>query len=551
MQRAKKNISHYRSWPEGLPLEIKPLTRSVYQNLENSVSKFASKNSIIYYGKTISYKNLFKHITLIGGGLNAFGNISIGDRVVVYMQNCPQFIISYYAILGINCVVVPVNPMLKLAEIAFIIKDSGAKVIICSEELFDNIPSEILDREEIVILVSRYKDYLPKKSPFRLPSSLTSSNNRIFKRNKTFRWDFALRQNYPMPIHKKNTTSICTIPYTSGSTGKPRGCSHSSKSINAVVHAYAQWLPLPKHSNILTSLPLFHVTGMQNSMNVPLFRGDCIVLMTRWDVKTALYMIKKYRIASWRSITTAIIDLIAEYDPKKNDLSSLKSLGGGGATMPIATARKLKKITSLNYIEAYGLTETMAPTHINPPDAPRLGSIGIPIFDVDARIINIENGKQLGANKKGELVIDAPQLFSGYWNDIKNSEEAFIELGEKRFFKTGDLGYYDNDGYFYIIDRLKRMINFSGFKVWPAEIENILYERSEIKEVCVTGVYDERAGQKVKAIIVLHSNIDIKKIDDLSSWCSERMAKYKVPTIFEVRTHLPKNKVGKIMWREL
>ena len=289
---------------------------------------------------------------------------------------------------------------------------------------------------------------------------------------------------------------------------------------------------------------------MQNSMNVPIFNGNTIILVTRWDIETALYYIKKYKIKSWRSITTAIIDLLSEFNPKKHNISSLISVGGGGASMPKTIALKLKQLTNLDYIEAYGLTETMAPTHNNPPNKTKLGSIGIPLFNVDARIIDVDKNNELGINQVGELIISSPQLFLGYWNNSDNLN-CFIELDNKKFFKTGDLAYFDNDGYFFVVDRLKRMINSSGFKIWPAEVEKILHNYEGIKEVCVIGVPDFRLGQKVKAIIIPENSYSEKHFIDLKQWCSNFMAKYKIPRVFEIREKLPKNKMGKIMWRDL
>ena len=290
---------------------------------------------------------------------------------------------------------------------------------------------------------------------------------------------------------------------------------------------------------------------MQNSMNVPIFRGDTIVLMIRWNVDTALYLIQKYKIKSWRSITTSIIDLLSEFDPNNHDLSSLVSIGGGGAPMPKKLATKLNAITSLNYVEAYGMTETMAPTHINPPNQVKLGSIGIPIFNVDARVIDVSSGSELGVNDVGELILSGPQLFSGYWNDSKSSMNAFLYIDGKKFLKTGDLAYFDSDGYFYILDRLKRMIIISGFKVWPAEVEKILLNHPDILEVCVVGVPDERTGQKVKAVIIPRKNTVKQELLCLERWCKTRMAKYKIPKIIEMRDKLPKNRVGKILWRQV
>ncbi len=285
-------------------------------------------------------------------------------------------------------------------------------------------------------------------------------------------------------------------------------------------------------------------------MNVPILNGNTIVLMTRWDIETAFHLIKKYKISSWRSITTCIIDLVNSFNPKLHDISSLKSIGGGGASMPQKIASKLKKLTNLDYVEAYGLTETMAPTHINPPQNIKLGSIGLPLFNVDARILDIETPNELGVNQVGELIISSPQLFLGYWNR-KDNGKYFVKYNEKLFFKTGDLAYYDSDGYFFVVDRLKRMINSSGFKIWPSEIEKILHNYEGIREVCVIGVSDLRTGEKVKAVIVPEGSFSESHFLDLKDWCSKHMAKYKIPKIFEIRKSLPKNKMGKVLWKNL
>ncbi len=543
---------HFKSWPQDLPHTLKASSQTLYENLVFTALKFPDRKALIYNGTSLTYKSLFEQVRIIGGFLAGVETINPGDRVILYMQNSPQFIISYYAILGANCVIVPVNPMLQPAEVEHIILDSGAKFVITAAELLDKIIQSVSQRKasNIKILVTTHLDSLQKKFNVKL-SGGTKEKKAKFQEGNLYQWNTILKRSGSELKHVRELSDLAIIPYTSGTTGKPKGCEHTYKSVNAVVQAYSKWLPLPNGAKILTTLPLFHVTGMQNSMNVPIFRGDTIILMSRWDVNEALYLIKEHRIQSWRSITTSIIDLISVFDPEIHDLSSLVSIGGGGAPMPVTAAKKLKTIASLDYIEAYGMTETMAPTHINPPKKPKLGSIGIPIFNVDARIIDIDSDEQLEAHAVGELVVAGPQVFLGYWNHSRATESAFLYIEGKKFLKTGDLGYFDLEGYFYIVDRLKRMISYSGFKVWPAEIESILYDHPDIKEVCIIGVADKRTGEKVKAVIVLRDNIDELDLITLKAWCGVRMAKYKMPKIFEIREELPKNRIGKILWRQV
>ncbi len=231
-------------------------------------------------------------------------------------------------------------------------------------------------------------------------------------------------------------------------------------------------------------------------------------------------------------------------------LSSLRVISGGGAAMPAAVAQRLRDVTGLEYTEGYGLSETMAPSHINPPLRPKKHCLGIPIYGVDARVVDLDTSKEVPQGQVGEIVINGPQVFEGYWNDPVKTAEAFLELDGKRFFRTGDLGYVDGEGYFFFSDRLKRMINCSGMKVWPAEVEAILYDHPVVQECCVIASPDPYRGETVMAFIVpkLDAQVDL---DQLAAWCREKMASYKVPRIFRVVESFPKSPTGKVMWRAL
>jgi fatty-acyl-CoA synthase len=257
-------------------------------------------------------------------------------------------------------------------------------------------------------------------------------------------------------------------------------------------------------------------------------------------------------VTNWSAITTMLVDFLSNPKLGQYDLSSLKVLGGGGAAMPEAVARKLEDAIGLPYVEGYGLSETMAPTHINPPHRPKRQCAGIPIFNTDARVVEIEKFSDLKPNEVGEIIVHGPQVFQGYWKQPEATAQAFIEHDGKRFFRTGDLGYYDEDGYFFITDRLKRMINASGFKVWPAEVEAMLYAHPDIQEACVIGTLDGYRGETVKAVIVL-KNGSKQKITpaQITDWARERMAAFKVPRVVQFVDELPKTATGKILWRKL
>jgi fatty-acyl-CoA synthase len=341
------------------------------------------------------------------------------------------------------------------------------------------------------------------------------------------------------------------MPYTSGTTGKPKGCMHTHESVQSTTVPYLHWRGKPADDTVvLSALPMFHVTGMQAGMNAPLYIGATIVVLSRWDRDCAGLQIERARVTNWSGITTMLVDFLSNPNLAKYDLSSIRVLGGGGAAMPEALARKLEEVFRLPYIEGYGLSETMAPTHMNPPHRPKRQCGGIPIFNTDARVLDIESGRELGPGEVGEIVVHGPQVFKGYWRQEAATREAFVEHDGKRFFRTGDLGYYDEEGYFFITDRLKRMINASGFKVWPAEVEAMLYAHPAIQEACVIGAPDGYRGETVKALIVPRAGVPVTG-GEIIEWARGRMAAFKVPRIVQLVETLPKTASGKILWREL
>jgi len=302
---------------------------------------------------------------------------------------------------------------------------------------------------------------------------------------------------------------------------------------------------------VLSTLPMFHVTGMQAGMNSPLYGAGTLVVLSRWDRDCAGMQIERARVTHWSAITTMLVDFLSNPRFSRYDLSSLRMLGGGGAAMPEALARKLEEVLRLPFVEGYGLTETMAPSHMNPPQRPKRQCGGIPIFDTDARVLDVETLQELGPGEVGEIIVHGPQVFQGYWKQPEETASAFLQHDGKRFFRTGDLGYYDEDGYFFITDRLKRMINCAGFKVWPAEVESMLYAHPAIQEACIVGAKDAYRGETVKALVVLKQQCKDTSAEDIIDWARENMAAFKAPRIVEFVDELPKTSTGKILWREL
>ena len=276
-----------------------------------------------------------------------------------------------------------------------------------------------------------------------------------------------------------------------------------------------------------------------------------VVLLPRWDREAAAQCIARYGVTSWTAIPTMIIDFLMNPNLGSYDLSSITRMSGGGAAMPEAIAQKLLDM-GITYVEGYGLSETIAPSHINPPDRARKQCLGIPIFDVESMVVDPNDFKELPPMEVGEILTRGPQVFKGYWNNPDATRNAFVEIDGKRWFRTGDLAYVDADGYFFMVDRLKRMINASGFKVWPAEVEALMYQHPAIQEACVIGAKDPHRGETVNAVVVIkEAQRGTVSEQDIIDWAHANMAAYKSPRIVEFVTTLPKSATGKVMWRSL
>ncbi len=541
---------HYRFWPPGLAHEMPLPQTSLYGNLEATTARFPDKTAVVYYGTPLSYRAFKQDVDALAGFLQQRAGVKRGDRVLLFMQNSPQFMIAFYAILRADAMVVPVNPMNLTEELRHYVADSDAVVAITGQELFAQVQPLIGDGLKNVV-VAAYADYRTGPTDLKIPEVVAAPCQPLKERGVTL-WRDALAEELAPSAHLAGPDDLCVMPYTSGTTGKPKGCIHTHRTVMSTTVAGGAWVDMQPESVILCSMPLFHVTGMQCSMNQPIYFGGTIVLMTRWDRDTAGELIQRHHVEGWTNIATMAIDFLSNPNLGNYDISSMKHIGGGGAAMPEAVAQRLHDLTGLTYIEGYGLSETIAPTHINPPQRAKKQCLGIPICDTESLVINPDTLAVLGARETGEIVSRGPQVFLGYWKKPEATAASFVDIGGKSFFRTGDLGYRDEDGYFFIVDRLKRMINASGYKVWPAEVEAMLYHHADVREACVIGTQDPRRGETVKAVVVLKETSRGKvAADDIIAWAREKMAAYKVPRVIEFVDTLPKSATGKVQWRLL
>jgi fatty-acyl-CoA synthase len=532
---------HFAHWPPGQPKTVELPRETVYANLAASAAKHPARAAIDYYGRRIGYGDLKREVDALAGFLQQRCGVRRGERVLLYLQNSPQFVIAYYAILRADAVVVPVNPMNRAEELRHYVEDSEARIAVVGEDVLKHIEPLGLDH----LIVAAYADYLPADTDLPLPEFLRAAAISSI-------WADAIKANLAPGPHNAGPDDLAVMPYTSGTTGKPKGCMHTHSSVQATTVPYLHWRGAQEHSVVLCALPMFHVTGMQAGMNSPIHLAATIVVLSRWDRHCAALQIERAKVTNWSAITTMMVDFLSNPKLSSYDLSTLRVLGGGGAAMPEALARKLEEVIGLPFVEGYGLSETMAPTHINPPQRPKRQCAGIPFFNTDARVIDPESLAELADGQVGEIIVHGPQVFRGYWKQPEASAQAFIQHDGKRFFRTGDLGYYDEEGYFFITERLKRMINCAGFKVWPAEVEAMLYAHPAIQEACVIGARDAYRGETVKAFVVLKHEYRGKiEAVRITEWAREKMAAFKVPRIIEFVDALPRTATGKIFWRQL
>lgn len=544
------NKAHFQFWPKRIAKTLTVPETTLYENLAMTTKKYPSKIALYYYGKQYSYEQLFHEVEAFAGYLEHSLGVQKGQKVLLFMQNAPQFIISYFALLRIRAVVVPINPMNTTDELAFYINDCQIKHAIVGQELYDRVAPLRHSTTLEQIIVAAYSDYaLVEQEENKLPKEVSSPRHSF---PEVILWTDALASGYTPSVYEGHKDDIAVLPYTSGTTGLPKGCVHTNATVQANTVGAYHWMNITSDTVSLATLPLFHVTGMLHSMHTPIYAGGAIVMMTRWNRDDAGRFIESLRCTHWINISTMLIDFLSNPRLETYDISSLQAIAGGGAPLPAAVGEKLYQLTGLHFVEGYGLSESMSHTHFNPPDRPKLQCLGIPAFDVDARIIDPITSEELGAGKEGELIVNGPQLFKGYYNRDDDNRQSFMKLGDRTFFRTGDIAKMDEEGYFFIVDRVKRMINASGYKVWPTEVESHLYKHPAVQQACVVGVPDSRRGETVKAFIILNDPY-IGKVSEteIIEWSKQQMAAYKYPRIIEFRDTFPTTSSGKILWRKM
>ncbi len=528
----------HKVWPSHLPYSLDYPDVPAWWILERNLGRFDDRDAIVFLDYEnmnelgrIRYRELYQSVLSLAASLMEIG-ISKGDRVGTVLPNSPALIQSYYGIWRAGATIVPNNPMAKALELQKTFLNSDIKLVICSESTLAQVLEACKDRE-IKIVVASIKETIK-----RLPSGAYSFE------------DLLKNDRRPPEVHIKPDEDVAVILYTGGTTGEPKGAMLTHRNIVCNTMQFAEWYAFtPGEEVSVCVIPMSHSGGMSGVMNVPLYSGATLLVMQRANPPVIGKTVEKYRATRLFGVHTLFAALLNDEEARRCDYSSLKACRTGAAPLPVQIKEAFDRLAGKEVlIEAYGITETSPLAVANPINRAKPGSIGIPLPDTDAKIVDIDTGREVSVGEEGELLIKGPQVMKGYLNKPEATAEAIVD----GWFRSGDVARMDEEGYFYIVDRLKDFINASGFKVWPREVEEVIYKYPGVKLVAVVGVPDPYRGENVKAFVV--PTDDAKgylKGEEIISHCKKYLSAYKVPRIIEFRSELPLSPAGKILRRVL
>jgi len=509
--------------------------------------RFPKRTALIYFDNRLSYAALQEQADRCAAGLQAL-EIRPGDRVAIMTQNCPQFVVAYFGALRAGAIVTPTSPIYTAREAGHQWRDAGAKVLIVEQGLLPLAEKALAECPDIRhVVVFKPEDYRPK--PY---AALVKTLRKAAQpeKSRTLRWASLLGiGSKPRPIAGRPGDIAC-LQYTGGTTGTSKGAmlTHANLVTNADQANRCGDAGKNGPDTAVAALPLFHIFAQTCVMICSIAAGGTVVILPRFERDAALRAIKRYRPAFFHGVPTMFLALSEAPNARRYGLHSLRMCLSGGAPLPGEVAQRFEAVTGARLVEGYGLTESSPVTHVNPTDGTaRRGSIGQVVLGTQARIVDVETGtREMPIGEAGEIVIRGPQVMKGYW---RKPEETARVL-RRGWLHTGDIARCDADGFFYIVDRKKDLIIAGGFNIYPRDVEEVLFEHPQIKEAVVVGVPDRYRGETVKAFVVVKDGEQADP-EEITAFCRERLASYKVPRLIEFRDSLPKSGVGKYLRREL
>lgn len=521
--------------------------------LSRTVSKYPNHTSLLFFGRKISYSELDALANKFAHALSGLG-VKKGDRVALMLPNIPQMVIAYYGTLRLGAIAVATNPLYHEHELEVQLKDSGAETLV-AVDMFYPIISHVMPRTNVKrLILCGIKDYLPFPLNILYPIKARIDKQWVGVKRVPPIYDFLslLGETQAAAVNTDvSPDDIAILQYTGGTTGTPKGAilTHRNLVANAV-HNRA-WLTVRNEGEerILAVIPFFHVYGMTTAMNLGVLIGAELILLPKFHTKEVLEFINKYRPTIFPGIQAMYLAIGNYPKIRKYDLTSIKAAISGAGPLMHEVQERFEHLTKARIVEGYGLSEASPVTHCNPVFGKRkIGSIGLPFPDMDAKIVDLETGeKEMPIGEAGELVVKGPQVMKGYWNRPDETVHALRD----GWLHTGDIAKMDEDGYFFIVDRIKDMIKTVGENVYPREVEEVLFTHPKVKDAVVVGLpHEEFLGEKIKAYIVLKEG-ETATAEELIAFCKEQLSKFKVPKEIEFRDQLPKTLVGKVLRRVL
>jgi long-chain acyl-CoA synthetase len=537
-------------YADGLPADIKTEYGTLLEMFAASVARAPDTEAIRYFDGVLTMADLDAASDALAVGLAEQG-FQPGDRLAVYVQNNPAFVVGLLGAWKAGGAAVAINPMNKARELTYLLTDSGATALLCLEELYESVAKGVIetgDTQVRSVITASPLDWQTRNDPRLFADARKTRHDGTLDLLELIEGNAGRKPDAPAP--KPDDIGILT--YTSGTTGVPKGAmnTHATMSFNA--QTYREWMKLTGADSVLGVAPLFHITGLIGHVALALLLPCPLVLAHRFHPEVVLDAIKEHRPTFTVGAITVFISLAGIDGVTKDDFASFKMIYSGGAPIAPAVTDRFEQQTGLYIHNIYGLTETNSPSHGVPlgaraPVDPNSGalSVGVPVFNTVVRILG-EDGEEVPVGEIGEIATAGPQVVPGYWNKPE-ATAASLPGGELR---TGDVGFMDADGWFYLVDRKKDMINAAGYKVWPREVEDVLYGHPAVREAAVVGVPDEYRGETVKAFVSVRPGVDVTE-QELIDYCKANMAAYKYPRSIEFIDELPKTTTGKILRREL
>ena len=537
-----------RHYDPGVPPHLAYPRVPLYDLLDETAARHPAKPCTNFFGQRLTYQQIKELSDHLAASVRNLG-IRKGDRVVMLLPNSPQFLIAYYGLLKAGAVIVPLNPLSAERELVFHFCDSEAETAI-TIPLFLNKVASLRGMTPLKrVICSRLSDFLPFPlnlaqgfQEWRLVRELGGSSRVDFTRLL----EQALPADWrPEPVQPDD---VAVLIYSGGTTGVAKGIMLSHYNLVANAHQIVAWGHLTDEQGIMAVLPFFHGFGMSVTMNAPVLAGGEITLLPRFKARDVVKTIQKYKPSFFIGVPSMFVALSHLPDIQRYDLSSLKGIFVGAAPLTKAIKDDFEFKTGGRMIEGYGLTEAVTAIMANPYQGThKVGSIGIPFPDVEVKIVSLDDGHDLPPGELGEIVLRSPTVMLGYY---KNPEETSKTIAEGGWLNTGDIGYVDEDGYFYITDRKKELIIVGGFNVFPREIDELIYQHPKVKEGVTVGIPDEHKGERIKVYLVLKQG-ETATPDEFIAYFKERLTPYKVPSEVEFRSELPKSMIGKILRRAL